>query len=111
MKIMFVSMAVLALVGCTTVNDLRNTKPVITGHSSKSVQVFTECILNKWNDHTYLQPVLEQSLPEGNSFQFNDPWRGPVFIFDVRKSNDGSDFKLYRSREISFYEDAIIFCK
>jgi hypothetical protein len=107
---MFVGI-ILALAGCATVSDLRQTKPVVSGYSSKKVSVFTACILDKWSSHSYLQPVIAHPFGNGNSLQFNDFWRGTVFVLDITVSDNGSKFMLFRSKTISFYEDEVISCE
>lgn len=111
MKNMLLAVAVLALAGCATETDLRQTVPVMSGHSAKAVPVYAECVLDKWNNHTYLQPVVSKTTPDGISMQFVDSWAGPVFLLEVAKANGGSDFTLYRTKQISYYEDAITACK
>ncbi|WP_262017312.1 hypothetical protein [Serratia liquefaciens] len=97
--------------GCSTVGSLRERSPTLDGSSKKSEQEFVYCVINEWNKHSYLQPMVTQPLPDGHSLQFNDPWRGPVFILDVVKNGDGSNYRLYRSKNIDFYERAITQCK
>ncbi|SRR5471030_1153035 len=102
---------VLTLAGCAAEKDLHQTVPVMTGHSAKAVPVYAECVLEKWNEHTYLQPVASKTTPNGISMQFNDQWAGPVLLLEVTNATGGSDFKLYKTKTISYYEDAITACK
>ncbi|WP_261232476.1 hypothetical protein [Serratia entomophila] len=104
-------MAVLLISGCNTVSSLKGSAPVAMGISKKSEQMFVYCVTTEWNKHSYLQPMVTQPLPDGHSLQFNDPWRGPVFILDVVSNSEGSSYRLYRSKEIDFYERAITQCK
>jgi len=103
--------AALLISGCNTVSSLKGSTPVSMGSSKKSEQVFVYCVITEWNKHSYLQPMITQPLPDGHSLQFNDPWRGPVFILDVVSNSEGSNYRLYRSKEIDFYERAITQCK
>ncbi|WP_024529181.1 hypothetical protein [Serratia fonticola] len=111
MKRIMIVAALVALSGCGTVNDLKQNTPAISGSTDKTVQEYTACVLSEWNKHTYLQPVLTQPLSNGNALIFDEPFRGPVFILDVEKVGDGSEFKLYKSRDISYYEKPITSCK
>ncbi|MGQ6048052.1 hypothetical protein ACUNHQ_01220 [Serratia sp. IR-2025] len=97
--------------GCNTVRSLKESTPIASGSSKKSEQAFVYCVIAEWNKHSYLQPMITQPLPDGHSLQFNDPWRGPVFILDVVSNSEGSSYRLYRSKEIDFYEQAITQCK
>ncbi|HID8399795.1 TPA: hypothetical protein ACXIJH_000012 [Serratia marcescens] len=97
--------------GCNTVGSLKDTTPAMSGYSDKSESTFVSCVINEWNKYSYLQPMVTQPLPDGHSLQFNDPWRGPVFILDVLNNGGGSSYKLYKSKDIDFYEQAITQCK
>ncbi len=65
MKNMLLAAAVLTLAGCASETDLRQTVPVMTGHSAKAVPVYAECVLDTWNNHTNLQPVDSHTAPDG----------------------------------------------
>ncbi|TKI05521.1 hypothetical protein [Martelella alba] len=112
MKHIMLAALAFTLAGCaSTVTDLRQTKPVMDGYSAKPVSVYSECLLNKWSEHSYLQPVIAKSSSDGDTLQFKDFWDGTVFLVDVKKAGGGSHFTLYRSRAISFYEEALLSCK
>lgn len=104
MKKLSIALFALSLASCSNVSDLKKTAPVFSIVTSKSVNKYSTCVLNEWNKHTYLQPVSTQPFNEGNSFQFNDPYRGPVFILDVVPVSNGSKVTLFKSRDIDFYE-------
>ncbi|CNH88467.1 MULTISPECIES: putative periplasmic lipoprotein [Yersinia] len=114
MKRLFLLVAITALLsGClTSPNEIRDTKPIISGHTTKSAHAYIGCVLNNWNEKELTDPVVAQPTANGYSAQVNDMARGVVVLLDVESDpSGGNNFKLYQKRDLYFYNAAVLSCK
>lgn len=94
MKLIFVTMTILALSSCASVSGLREKKPLVQYNSPKSVDETVECITKKWNEHG--TPFTTSKIKDGWSLNLlNTEFQSSYAVADIVKNENGSEVKYY----------------
>lgn len=112
MKIVLITMAVLALAGCASVSGLRDKAPAFSANSARPVDEVVTCISAAWQAHrapTRLLPITGgQSLQVDNAALAGSPFA----VVDVVSTNAGSQTKYYKQGVVpSAYLDTVKACQ
>lgn len=102
------------LVGCSSAKEVRQSQPVLSGETHKSVQNFSACVSEEWGDIGLSNPPIALPIESGQSIQILNEWGKPAFILDIEHSENINKFKYYVStyRYVnSSFKEAILKCK
>lgn len=95
MKKTIVVLAILGLVGCKSLSDIRSENPDTSFNSSKSPDAVAECILYGWQSQSLLDGPMKvyiQPAPEGKTV-YTDSF---LAVADISKMEQNeSNIKLY----------------
>lgn len=95
MKKVLCLLAVLSLIGCKSINDVREGKPDSVFKTSKSSDIVSECILYGWQEKSYIDGPMKaylQPFPKGKTVYTENY----IEVADVTSlSNNGSEIKFF----------------
>lgn len=98
MKKIIVILAVVGMVGCSSMAELRSGKPEATFYSNKNIDEVSECILSGWQ---------ENSVRYGDVFI--QPYKGGKTVYTPNSTEVSDVVNVDGKTQISFYHQSGIF--
>lgn len=91
MKKLFVTLGILGLLGCTSMQDMRENQPILVASSDKNPSELAQCILQKWQLQTVFNVFMQ---PRGNGFTVY--LEGQWEVADIDAIGKNSKVSLYK---------------
>jgi hypothetical protein len=91
-----VCIATLAMAGCSTVSDLRQTPPIVDSSSQRSVQEISGCIAEHWQRRS--STLTAAPRPNGTSLTLSSQVMSkayPVIVVDIDDQGTARSVKAY----------------
>mgnify|MGYP000850446434 FL=1 len=91
MKKLLFALAILAIAGCASMQEMRETKPILASSSDKPPNLLAQCILQKWQQQTVFNVYMQ---PRGNGFTvyLDGQWE----VADIEQVGSNSKVLLYK---------------